>query len=289
MTARSKASAALVAGFASIAVLTGCSAGGFGSAEPSRLDNRITSYVALGDGFTAAPYVDKTTDEDCLRSNHDYPALLAADLRVKDFKDVSCTGVGTHALTHRTKASEGRARQVPQLNAVDSDTDLVTIGVGIQDSDLLHRMFEVCTAWPCTDEVRGQELVRDVDRMGLSLVDAVRAAQQQAEGAQILLIGYPQITPVEGKCRLLPDLDQDQLDAVNAVLQRVNGQIQSVARQTGSTFVDVAAVTTGHELCSDDPWFTGRRSVEDESVAYHPKAAEQAAVAAQIKSQLTQP
>jgi len=289
MTARSKPSAALVAGFAIIAVLTGCSGGGFGSAEPRRPDDRITSYVALGDGFTAAPYVDRTADEDCLRSKHDYPALLAADLGVKDFKDVSCTGVGTHALTHRTKAPEGKARQVPQLNAVDSDTDLVTIGVGIEDSDLLHRMFEVCTAWPCADKVRGQELVRDVDRMGLSLVDAVRAAQQQAADAQILLIGYPQITPIEGKCRLLPDLDQDQLDAVNAVLQRVNGQIQSVARQTGSTFVDVAAVTTGHELCSDDPWFTGRRSVEDESVAYHPKAAEQAAVAAQIKSQLTQP
>ena len=289
MRARPRTSASLVAGIASVVLLTGCSGGGFGSAKPDRPDDRITSYVALGDGFTAAPYVDKTVDDECLRSNHDYPALLATDLGVKDFKDVSCTGVGTRALTHRTKAPEGRARQAPQLDALDSDTDLVTIGVGIEDSDLLHRMFEVCTAWPCTDKVRGQELVRDVDRMGLSLVDAVRAAQQHAADAQILLIGYPKITPIDGTCRLLPDLDQDQLDAVNAVLDRVNGQIQSVARQTGSTFVDVAAVTTGHELCSDDSWFTGRKTVEDEAVAYHPKAAEQAAVATQIRSQLTQP
>jgi hypothetical protein len=289
MTARAKASASLVAGLASIALLGGCSGGGFGSAQTSPADDRITSYVALGDGFTAAPYVDKTVDDDCLRSDHDYPSLLAADLGVKDFKDVSCTGVGTRALTHRTKAPEGKAKQVPQLNAVDSDTDLVTIGVGIGDSDLLHQMFDVCTAFPCTDKVRGQELIRDIDRMGQSLTDAVRAAQQQAASAQILLIGYPQITPIEGKCKLLPDLDQDELDAVNAVLDRVNGQIQAVARQTASTFIDVASVTTGHELCSDDPWYTGRKAVEDKSVAYHPKEAEQAAVAKQIKAQLTQP
>jgi hypothetical protein len=289
MTARAKVSAALVAGLTSTVVLTGCSGGGFGSAEPSPSADRITSYVALGDGFTAAPYVATTVNADCLRSDHDYPALLAADLGVEDFKDVSCTGVGTRALTHRTKAPEGKAKQVPQLNAVGSGTDLVTIGAGIEDSDLLHQMFEVCTAFPCTGKVRGQELIRDIDRMGLSLTDAVRAAQQQAADAEIVLVGYPQLTPIEGKCHLLPDLDQDELDAVNAVIERVNAQIQSVARQTGSTFVDVAALTTGHELCSDDPWYSGRTSVEGKSVAYHPKAAEQAAVAKQIKAQLTQP
>jgi hypothetical protein len=202
-------------------------------------------------------------------------------------KDVSCTGVGTRALTHRTKAADTGAKLEAQVDAVTRDTDLVSIGVGIEDQDLLHQMFDICTTWPCRDAAtRGETFVRDVERVGTSLADAVQEVLERAPSARIMLVGYPQITPTDGHCKQLPTMTQDQLDAVNTLLGQLNGQIRAVARQTAATYVDVAELSTGHELCSQDPWINGQKSVDGSSVAFHPRAAEQAAIAAQMKLQL---
>lgn len=269
-------------------VLSACSGGGFGSEQPPPTRDIIRNYVALGDGFTAAPYAGTTVDEDCLRSDNNYPALLAAELDI-DVTDVSCTGVGTRALTHRTRPPGGGAKVKAQVDAIGADTDLVSIGIGIEDQDLLDRMFEICTTFPCRDpETRGQTFVRDVARMGVSLSDAVQDVLDRAPDARIVLIGYPQITPTDGGCRQLPDLTQEQLDAINTLLAQLNGQIRSIARRTASTFVDVADLSAGHELCSDDPWITGRKSVDGTSVAFHPRAELQEAIAAGMEVQLAE-
>lgn len=266
--------------------LSACSGGGFGSEQPPPTPDVIRNYVALGDGFTAAPYAGRTVDEDCLRSDNNYPALLAAALDL-DVTDVSCTGVGTRALTHRTRPPEGGAKVKAQVDAVGADTDLVTIGIGIEDQDLLTRMFEICATFPCRDpETRGQTFVRDVARMGVSLSDAVQDVLDRAPDARIVLVGYPQITPTDGDCRQLPDLTQEQLDAINTLLTQLNGQIRAIARRTASTYVDVADLSAGHELCSDDPWITGKKSVDGTSVAFHPRAELQDAIADRMKTQL---
>lgn len=288
MTAQVRRAAGLLVVATLSAALAGCSGGGFGSEQPPPTRDVIRTYVALGDGFTAAPYAGRTVDEDCLRSDENYPHLLAAALDV-EVTDVSCTGVGTRALTHRTRPPAGGPRVAAQVDAVSSDTDLVSIGIGIEDQDLLARMFEICTTFPCRDpETRGQTYVRDVARMGISLTDAVREVLEKAPDARVVLVGYPQITPTEGRCRQMPELTQEQLDAVNTLLGQLNGQIRTVARLTGATFVDVADLSTGHELCSDDPWISGKKSVDGESVAFHPRAALQDAVAARMKTQLAE-
>src|SRR4051794_36724174 len=90
-------------------------------------------YVALGDSYSAGPLIP-TTDlaAGCARSDHNYPSLLARELRVRTFVDVTCSGARTADLA-ASQPGFGDATIPPQLRALDRRTDLVTIGIGGND------------------------------------------------------------------------------------------------------------------------------------------------------------
>lgn len=257
-------------------LLAGC--GGFGSTPPAAPDRTIRSYVALGDDFTAAPGVgDDSADDGCGRSNANYPALLAKDLHIDDVDDVSCVGATTESLTAETRPAKDAAAVPAQIRAVGKGTDLVTLGIGIADRDLLSHAFALCEALPCGEKVPPQTVLDDLDALGRPLTSAVRAVQDRAPRAYIVLVGYPKIAPDTGSCRALPDLDQPALDAANSVLEQINSQVQSVARETGAAFLDVAQLSSGHDVCASVPWV--ERTEKTRSIRFHPVAAEQRAVA----------
>lgn len=68
-------------------------------------------YVALGDSYTAGPEIpDRTgTPAGCDRSDHNYPALVAArlGLAAADFRDVSCSGATIADLTAPQSTDDG--------------------------------------------------------------------------------------------------------------------------------------------------------------------------------------
>ena len=261
-------------------LLTACGRGGFGSEPPPTPDRPIRSYVALGDTFTAAPGVGTTTDADgCKRSDANYPALLAQSLGLDRVEDVSCAGATTTSLTDRVRPARHAPEVPPQLDAVDRDTDLVTIGIGLADRDLLANAFRVCAAVPCGDKVTAETVLGAVDEAFRALAAAVREVQDRAPDAYVVLVGYPQITPDSGSCDALPKVDDVHLRAANLLLENVDHQIRSVARQTGAAYADVTTPSLGHELCSDDPWVTGGPVGRHGALSYRPVAAEQAAVA----------
>src|SRR5260370_6115896 len=61
-----------------------------------------TPYVALGDSYASGPVIPNQVDAVCLRSDHNYPSLVAAALHVSMFRDVSCTGADTVDITQST-------------------------------------------------------------------------------------------------------------------------------------------------------------------------------------------
>jgi hypothetical protein len=252
--------------------------GGFGSTAPPAPDQTIRSYVAMGDGFTAAPDSGTTSDDACQRAKENYPALVATALHIDRVRDVSCTGATTGSLTAEQKPGKGKTAVPPQFDALTKDTDLVTIGMGIEDRDLLQHLFQICLAYPCGEKVPPQTLLDDVNTMATSLTAAVRVAQDRAPRAYIVLVGYPQITPDVVSCRALPKMEHPALDAANRVLDEINGEIQSVARETGADYLDVAQLSAGHELCSRDPWIVSK-SERGGQPSYQPVAAEQRVVA----------
>lgn len=262
---------------------SGCGAGGFGgSDEPTRLDTSINKYVALGDGFAAAPYVGKTTAKDgCLRSDGNYPTQVAKALSVNEFIDVSCFGATTKSITQSTKAPGGK-KLAAQIQAVDRDTDLITLGIGIEDRDMLNTLFKVCLQLPCTDRVAPPDLQKQLDTFEANLTAAVRDLQEKAPSAYIVLVGYPQLMPAQDTCSALPPLTAAELDGAFIVLQNVNNVVRSAAQQTGGIFINVAALSANNDACSDEPWVHDKKTVGGKQKAFHPLAPEQKAVANEI-------
>lgn len=269
-------------------LVSGCGAGGFGSGLPTQRDVSITKYAALGDGFTAAPYIGETTAKDgCLRSAGNYPSLLAAELSVNEFTDVSCFGTGTKALTQSVKSPTTKKPLPAQIKAVDAATDLITIGSGIADRNLLNSLFNVCLTFPpCGDKITVKEIEGQLETLEASMVSAIRDIQEQAPRAYIVVVGYPQLIPTQDSCSQLPDLAPAALDAAYIVLQRINSALQSAAQQTGGVFLNVAAISGNHHVCADEPWAYGSKDISGKQKAYHPTAAEQQAVADAILARI---
>jgi hypothetical protein len=67
---------------------------GFAVPTAAPAQEQVSSYVALGDSFTAGPVIPNQLDDPigCFRSDHNYPHLVAATLRPTKFADASCSG-----------------------------------------------------------------------------------------------------------------------------------------------------------------------------------------------------
>ena len=240
------------------------------------------SYVALGDSYTAAPFVP-TTDVagGCFRSDGNYPSLVADELGPTRFTDVSCGGATSLDLRDRQRVAQGESSVPPQVRAVTRAADLVTVGVGGNDGNLFTQLvcgftrqrFALCDVSSTADvEATLTRTRADVTR---SLRRVVRAADPDA---LVLLVGYPRLVDPARSCPDLP-LQGEQLRQVARVEQRLRATLRSAARQAGVGFLDLHDASRGHEICSDDPWVNGQETDRSRALAYHPFAAEQEAVA----------
>lgn len=238
-------------------------------------------YVALGDSYSAAPGNPKTEQDDkCLRSDHDYPHLLAARLGVTKLVDVTCTGAATKDLTGRQYAWVP-----PQFDALTADTDLVTIGIGGNDLKLVNAIgscFAIgggSAGGPCLSSVAA-DAPKQLPSVGRALVTALGEIHRQAPQAKILLVGYPQMLPTSGTCPAVP-LAASDYRYLATLLHGLDEQLESAAQKGGATFVDVEKVTAGHDVCAKVPWINGAQDAPD-AIAIHPFPAEQKAVAATL-------
>lgn len=251
----------------------------------------VEKYVALGDSFTAAPLVP-TTDlaGGCFRSDGNYPSLVADRLDVAELVDVSCSGARTADLTDRQPTVRD-ASVPPQLRAVDRDTDLVTLGIGGNDFDLFHTLVSTCsrlgledpTGSPCADRLseRGDDLLTRTGRIGDRVAQAVRRVQRRAPEATVVVVGYLRLAPEQGRCRDLPFAPGDY-EYGDRVAEALNDALERAARRTEATFVDMHERSEGHDVCSDEPWVNGHRTVQGEALAYHPFAEGMEAVAEEV-------
>lgn len=269
----------LVAALAAL-LLSACGAGGFGSKEPTTLNTAIASYVAIGDGFTAAPYVGRTTAADgCLRSDGNYPQQVASALGVADFRDVSCVGATTKAVTDTFKPAGAKKSVKAQLDAVTKDTQLVTIGIGIQDGGFLNSLFHLCVSTVCGSNVPAGTVKSQLATIGRELTDVIRDVTARAPGAYVVVVGYPELMPLDQDCATMPKMDDTQFFYTNQGWDQFTTSVGSAARQAGATYVDVRRLTANHGPCSDEPWVNGAKGIKGKALAYHPKAPEQKAVA----------
>jgi lysophospholipase L1-like esterase len=279
---------ALVAVLA-IALLPELTAGTSAGATP----RPVTRYVALGDSYTAAPFVPTLMPAGgCFRSTNNYPHDVARTLGIADFVDVSCSGAQT-----KDMFASQLPGVAPQLDAVTPGTDLVTLGIGGNDFDVFGTLVGFCptlapsdpTGAPCRDAMRsdGQDrllsAVAVTKQRVLGVIDAIK---ERAPQARVVVVGYPEILPRQGTCPSLMPLATGDYRYGNQVNQRLTWALREAAAQEHVDYMDVWQASQDHDVCSADPWVNGQRTDPTRALQFHPFANEQAAVADLIVSSL---
>jgi lysophospholipase L1-like esterase len=250
---RSRASAVTVLALLSLVLLCGSAMGATGR------------YVALGDSYTAGPLIPNQSLNPlgCLRSDHNYPHLVQPGLTTASLSDVSCSGATTNDMFNAQSTSAGT--NPPQLNALTTDTRVVTLGIGGNDigfSDIVLNCARLNPFDPCKDDyVHGS--TDDVSvRIGATApkVDAVIAAiHARSPSARVHVVGYPVILPASGSgCwPSVPILPTD-VSYLRAKEIELNGMLAARAAADGAFYVDTYTSSVGHDVCRG----TGTRWVE---------------------------
>ncbi|HEY3016031.1 MAG TPA: SGNH/GDSL hydrolase family protein [Nocardioides sp.] len=246
-------------------------------------------YVALGDSYTAAPFVPTLqVAGGCYRSTNNYPALAARALGVPTFVDRSCSGAQTKDMT--TSQLPGVA---PQFDGLTADTDLVTVGIGGNDFSVFGTMVGYCptlrasdpTGAPCRDAMRADgedRLFAAIAETRARVTAVVAAIRERSPEATILVVGYPEIGPRVGTCTDLMPLADGDYKYANQVNQRLTWALRDAATANHVGYVDVWSASQGHDVCSADPWINGQFTDPTRAAGFHPFANEQLAVAGLI-------
>ena len=271
---------------------TGCTSGGSsdGDALPDPVvETEVTSdvdYVALGDSFSAGPFIGtmRTDPEGCARSRDNYPAFLADWLDVASYTDVTCSAATTRDL-YGTMTLFNGGTTGPQLDAVSADTDLVTLGMGGNDFGIYDSLIRCQDGRIAVCPVAG--LRSDARRVAGRIEQAVRRITRAAPDAEVYVVGYPDILPTEGTCGAV-GVPADVLGPVAEVAEALNASLRRGARAAGASYVDMEAVSEGHDVCAKGrAWINGPRFRAGIAAPFHPKINGMRAVATEVYSMIT--
>jgi len=277
-----------------LAGLTGPAAAGATPAGP-------TSYVALGDSYTAGPGIPNPAPEQpgCGRSDHNYPHLVAEALGVTRFTDVSCGSATTAHMTQPQPLPDGLSNP-PQLDALDPQVDLVTLGVSGNDIgfgeiivNCAVRSVVLPVTAPCRDHYtrNGDELQERIAATGPKVAAVLAAIRERAPAARILVVGYPVILPDSGPgCWPLVPIAVGDVAWLRTVEARLNAMLAARARAGGATFVDTYTSSVGHDACQllGPKWVEGFVPTAP-AAPVHPNALGMANTATRVLAALSRP
>jgi lysophospholipase L1-like esterase len=228
------------------------------AAEPEQ--GPVQRYVALGDSYAAGPLVPIPTGEPagCLRSDRNYPSVVAQGLGVTDFRDVSCSGATTENVTGPQSVPLGE--NPPQLDALAPDTQLVTISIGGNDIGFGDIVTECATRSPlqptgsaCKDHYTAggtDQLAQRIDQAAPQVARVLAAIDERSPDARVLLVGYPAILPDEGPgCFPVVPFSPGDVDYLRGVEKQLNAMLAAEAAGAGAEFVDTYTPSIGHDAC----------------------------------------
>ena len=277
---------------------TGCSAGGStdGSGDSGGVDlpdldigteeTTGIDYVAMGDSFSAGPLIGtmRSDPTGCARSKSNYPAFLADWLDVSSYTDVTCSAATTADLYDRMLMFDGNTTG-PQLDAVSADTDLVTLGIGGNDFRIYDSLIR-CQRGP-TAVCPVARLRTDAGKVAGRVRQAVRRVREVAPDAKVVVVGYPDILPTEGTCRAV-GVSADVLGPVAEIAGLLNDSLEKGALAGGGEYVDMEAVSEGHDVCAKGrAWVNGPRFRTGIAAPFHPKINGMRAVATEVFRHVT--
>lgn len=280
-------------GLAVLLVLALATLGACAKKNPDTRPGDIHNYVALGDSYTSGVALDPLSFPACNRSERNYPSLVASDLDIENLQDASCGGAASKNLTETQTTPTGSNQ--PQLTDVNEDTDLVTMGLGLNDYAISYFLLYVClplngqvsaacNAYLSKPQSSIDTALRNMGGLVKADLDEIR---KRGPNARIVLVGYPRFLPDTGECPAQVPLPGAALDRIRVSLVKANDILERAARRARVDFVDMYTASQGHDVCSSDPWVNGQTNIAGKAYAFHPFAAYHQAVAAKLEYLLT--
>jgi lysophospholipase L1-like esterase len=255
---------------------------GVGVASAAPTAPHYKHYVALGDSYTAGPLIPfiRLDPLGCVRSTRDYPALLARKLRVRDFRDVSCSGATTADMTASQSVPFGH--NPPQFHALSKDTDLVTLGIGGNDGDVFGELIQTCPKLrsdapdgnPCQRHFTNNgvdEIKVRIEQTEQNVENVLAGIHERAPAAKVLVIGYPRIVPKHGYCPTRLPLAKGDYTWLNSVEVDLDDALAKAAANDGDATY-VSTYQSGHSVCATGgaAWINGQGLKLFRAAPYHP-------------------
>lgn len=252
-------------------------------------------YVALGDSYSAGSGVlplDPDASLLCARSTANYPHVLAARTGAR-LTDVTCGGAET-----KDFAGSQYPGVAPQLDALGTDTGLVTMTIGGNDNNTFIGAVLACGSagivtlgqgHPC-QTLYGDTFVKAVDTTTYPAVKAaLQAVRAKVPNARVAILGYPWILPAtaDPSCFVKLPVASGDVPYLRDLQSHLNSAVQRAAAETGATYVDMSAVSEGHDACAPE----GTRWIEPvlfgtNFVPVHPNALGESKMAGQTAATL---
>lgn len=237
-------------------------------------------WVGLGDSFAAGPLIPSQTLNPlgCLRSTRNYARLASAQLGVS-LKDASCSGAETAEMTTPQATSAGT--NPPQLDAISSDTRVVSLQIGGNDIGFTEILTNCQTAnpfgRPCQDKyVRNgvDELRARITATAPKVAAVLSGIKARNATARILILNYEAILPSSGSgCWPQVPMAWADVPYVRGIQLELNAMIAREASKAGARLVDAYTTSLGKDACKS----SGTRWVEplvpgNAAAPFHPNA-----------------
>jgi lysophospholipase L1-like esterase len=273
-----------------------------GVAAPAGAAGR--NYVALGDSYTSGPVIPNQLPDPpgCLRSDHNYPHLTAATLKLS-LTDVSCGGATTADMSSPQQTAAGT--NPAQLDSVGAGTTVVTLGIGGNDIGFISIVEQCTAASPYGPTQSGYQYCKDYynrngyDELAQRIAETqpkvehvLAAIHAKAPGAKVYVVGYPAILPSEDltpqstvQCWPQLPVTYSDIPYLRATERRLNAMLATAAADSGASYADTYSGSVDHNACT----LPGTRWIEPLTPAspaapVHPNAAGEAYMATVVSA-----
>ena len=229
-------------------------------------------YVALGSSFASGPLIPSEVDHYCLRSDNNYPNLVAAKLKLA-LTDVSCGNATTDNILTTPQGAHP-----PQIQAVGPDTKLVTVTIG--GNDVAYTVTNLVCAHDgaagtsCLGNgVDPQANAAKMAALPAKMAATLQAIKQAAPKARVVVLPYIRVMPASATpCPPEVPMGAAELKYVVNYGDQLHAIIKQSAAAAKVDFVD-SYLPKGHDPCAAPAqrWAEGEVQVAT-SLPFHPNA-----------------
>lgn len=226
-------------------------------------------YVALGSSFSAGFGLGKSAANSptiCMRSINGYPSQLA---RILDLSlvDMSCSGATIKNVWHGGQAFLG-----PQIDAIGSNTQLVTLTAGGNDVNYVGDLGMLAYQYriDLIKKFMGFRWVvedKEFSQLEKNMTDVLKEITRRAPNASVVLVTYPSILPIIGNCALT-GISDGEAALMRKVAKKFSQVQRAAAHAANVILVDMEKLSIGHDVCSQQPWVNG--SSPKDGAPFHP-------------------